>query len=57
MISGKFECRKVQYEVDDVISDYSHCHCSQSPRLHRSAFASFAAVPDDKLSRQSKIRI
>ncbi len=48
MITGKCECGKVQYEVDDMITDYSHCHCSQCRRLHGAAFASFGTVPNNK---------
>ncbi len=50
MITGRCECKKVRYQVDGVINDYSHCHCSQCRRLHGAAFASFAGVQTDEFS-------
>ena len=44
MIRGQCECRRVRYEVDGDINDFSHCHCSQCRRLHGAAFATFAGV-------------
>ena len=44
MISGFCECRRVRFEVDGEINDFSHCHCSQCRRLHGAAYASFAGV-------------
>jgi hypothetical protein len=44
MIRGYCECRRVQFEVDGEIEDFSHCHCSQCRRLHGAAYATFAAV-------------
>ena len=41
---GYCECRKVSFEVDGDIQDFSHCHCSQCRRLHGAAFATFAGV-------------
>ena len=43
MIAGRCECSKIKYQIDSVITDFSHCHCSQC-RLHGAAFASFGAV-------------
>ena len=60
MITGNCECGSVRYQVDAVISDYSHCHCSQCRRLHGAAFASWGGVPRDKfryLSGESDLRI
>ena len=48
MITGKCECKRVQFLVDAEITDFSHCHCSQCRRLHGAAFATFASVPRDK---------
>ena len=48
VITGRCECGKVQYEVDDEITDFSHCHCSQCRRLHGAAFASFGGVKRSK---------
>ena len=45
MMKGYCECRRVQFEVDGEIEDFSHCHCSQCRRLHGAAFATFAGVP------------
>ncbi len=60
MITGRCECRRVQYEVDGAITDFSHCHCSQCRRLHGAAYATFAAVPRDKfryIAGESDIKI
>jgi len=48
MIKGYCECRRVRFEVDGDISDFSHCHCSQCRRLHGAAFATFAAVSSNQ---------
>ena len=48
MLNGHCECKRVVYEVDDEISDFSHCHCSQCRRLHGAAYATFAGVNADK---------
>ena len=44
MISGHCECKRVRFEVDGDIEEFSHCHCSQCRRLHGTAYATFAAV-------------
>jgi hypothetical protein len=44
MISGNCECKRISYEIDGDITDFSHCHCSQCRRLHGAAFATFAGV-------------
>ena len=44
MITGKCECRRIKYQVDGEINDFSHCHCSQCRRMHGAAFASFGGV-------------
>ncbi len=48
MIQGHCECKRVSYEADCKISDFSHCHCSQCRRLHGAAYATFAGVETDK---------
>ena len=48
MIRGHCECRRVRYEVEGEINDFSHCHCSQCRRLHGAAFATFAGVLRDQ---------
>ncbi len=48
MIRGHCECKRVRYEVDGDINDFSHCHCSQCRRLHGAAFATFAGVSRDQ---------
>ena len=48
MITGHCECRKVSFEADSEITDYSHCHCSQCRRMHGAAFATFAGVHREK---------
>ena len=48
MITGFCECRRIRFEVDADIEDFSHCHCSQCRRLHGAAFATFAGVPREK---------
>ena len=44
MISGHCECKRVSFQVNGEIQDFSHCHCSQCRRLHGAAFATFAGV-------------
>ena len=44
MIVGRRECGRIKYQIDSVITDFSHCHCSQCRRLHGAAFASFGGV-------------
>ena len=44
MINGFCECRRVRFEVEGEINDFSHCHCSQCRRLHGAAYATFAGV-------------
>ncbi len=48
MINGRCECGRIRYEIDDDITDLSHCHCSQCRRLHGAAYATFAGVSRDK---------
>ena len=58
MITGYCECRRVRFEVDAEINDYSHCHCSQCRRMHGAAFATFAGLPKSKfryLSGESEL--
>ena len=60
MITGHCECRKVSFETDSEITDYSHCHCSQCRRMHGAAFATFAGVHREKfryLSGESDLSI
>lgn len=45
MITGHCECKRVIFEAEGHINDFSHCHCSQCRRLHGAAFASFAGLP------------
>ena len=44
MMKGYCECRRVRFEIDGEIEDFSHCHCSQCRRMHGAAFATFAGV-------------
>ena len=48
MIQGHCECKRVSYQVDGEITEFSHCHCSQCRRLHGAAFATYAGVDKDK---------
>ena len=48
MILGRCECKRVSYQADCEISDFSHCHCSQCRRLHGAAYATFAGVEGGK---------
>ena len=48
MIQGRCECKRVSYQADCEISDFSHCHCSQCRRLHGAAYATFAGVEGGK---------
>ena len=49
MIKGRCECGAIQYEVEGVVSDFSHCHCSQCRRLQGAPYVSFAEVGEDQL--------
>jgi len=53
MLEGFCECRRVRFEVDGEIEDFSHCHCSQCRRLHGAAFATFAGVSKAAFRYQS----
>ena len=48
MIEGFCECRRVRFEIDGEIEDFSHCHCSQCRRMHGAAYATFAGVARSK---------
>lgn len=48
MIEGFCECRRIRFEVDGDINDFSHCHCSQCRRMHGAAYATFAGIARDK---------
>lgn len=50
MITGRCECKRVRYQVDGEITDFSHCHCGQCRRLHGAAFASFGGVARGEFS-------
>lgn len=50
MITGHCECGKITFQVNGLINDFSHCHCSQCRRLHGAAFASFAGVERSQFS-------
>ena len=59
MLRGFCECRRVQFELDGEINDFSHCHCSQCRRLHGAAYATFAGVARDQfryVSREDAIK-
>tara|TARA_B100001175_G_scaffold244106_1_gene210625 strand:- start:34827 stop:35246 length:420 start_codon:yes stop_codon:yes gene_type:complete len=43
-LSGRCECKKVSFEINQEIKYFSYCHCSQCRRCHGSAFASFIEV-------------
>lgn len=47
MISGSCECRRVKFEINAGITDFSHCHCSQCRKLHGAAYATFGGVSRD----------
>ncbi len=53
MLTGRCECRRVRFEVDGEILDFSHCHCSQCRRLHGAAYATFAGVARDAFRYES----
>ena len=60
MIEGHCECKRVSFQADCEISNFSHCHCSQCRRLHGAAYATFAGVKTDKfeyLSGEEDIKI
>lgn len=50
MLKGFCECRGIQFEIDDEIRDFSHCHCSQCRRMHGAAYATFAGVQRNKVN-------
>jgi hypothetical protein len=53
MIKGRCECAKVQYEIDDKLVDFCHCHCSICRKLHGAAFVTWGGVARDKFSYTS----
>ena len=60
MIEGHCECKRVSFQADCEISNFSHCHCSQCRRLHGAAYATFSGVKTDKfeyLSGEEDIKI
>lgn len=60
MIHGHCECKRVTYQADCEISDFSHCHCSICRRLHGAAYGTFAGVKANKfryLSGEEDIKI
>ena len=60
MIKGHCECKRVSYQADCEVSDFSHCHCSQCRRLHGAAFATFGGIDANKfryLSGEEEIKI
>ncbi len=60
MIQGHCECKRVTYQADCEISDFSHCHCSICRRLHGAAYGTFAGVKANKfryLSGEEDLKI
>jgi len=60
VIHGHCECKRVTYQADCEISDFSHCHCSICRRLHGAAYGTFAGVKANKfryLSGEEDIKI
>jgi hypothetical protein len=53
MIKGRCECARVQYEIDDELVDFCHCHCSICRKLHGAAFVTWGGVARDKFSYTS----
>jgi hypothetical protein len=48
-IAGACLCGAVQFEVTGPIERVAHCHCSMCQRAHGAAFATWAAVPSERV--------
>jgi hypothetical protein len=48
-IAGACLCGAVRFEVQGPLEQVAHCHCTMCQRAHGAAFASWVAVPDDRL--------
>jgi hypothetical protein len=47
MTEGGCLCGTVRYQVDNAISDVSHCHCAMCRKHHGAAFATFGVAARD----------
>lgn len=47
MIQGRCLCEQVRYEVDGLLFQARHCHCSICRRLSGAAFGTYARVNAD----------
>lgn len=60
LIKGHCACKRISFEVDGDILDFSHCHCSICRRLHGAAYATFAGVERSRfryLAGEADVRI
>lgn len=48
-IKGHCECKSVSFEINQKITHFSHCHCSQCRRSHGAAFGSYIEVKNSSL--------
>jgi hypothetical protein len=48
-IAGSCLCGAVRFEISGPIEGVAHCHCTICQRAHGAAFATWAAIPDERL--------
>ena len=48
-IAGSCLCGAVRFEVEGPLDRVAHCHCSMCQRAHGAAFATWAAVPEQRV--------
>ncbi len=53
MIKGRCECARVQYEIDDELVNFCHCHCSICRKLHGAPYVTWGGVARDKFTYTS----
>ena len=41
-------CGKVHFEIDELLPQVAHCHCSMCRKFHGAAYATIASVPGSK---------
>ena len=47
MISGSCLCGSVRWQVDSVLDEMSHCHCSMCRKIHAAPFATYIGAERD----------
>jgi hypothetical protein len=49
LISGSCLCGAVRFEVSAPLEQVAHCHCTMCRRAHGAAFATWAALPAERV--------